>query len=96
MAMSVRVLSMFYGSVLLTKDSGEQFMVKLRATLGEAFKDFEALDNSERASFVLHVGCELRMENFDRISPLFPHSLALHHRGKLAQKSQTLHTCMYI
>ena len=38
-------------------------MVKLRATLGEAFKDFEALDSIERASFVL--GCELWMENFD-------------------------------
>ena len=38
-------------------------MIKLRSTLGEAFKDFEALDNIERASFVL--GCELRMKNFD-------------------------------
>ena len=32
-------------------------MIKLRSTLGEAFKDFEALDNIERASFVL--GCQL-------------------------------------
>ena len=42
----------------------EEFMVKLRATLGEAFKDFKALDNIERASFVLHVGCEIWTENF--------------------------------
>ena len=27
-------------------------MVKLRAILGEAFKDFEALNNIEKASFV--------------------------------------------
>ena len=26
-------------------------MVKLRASLGEAFKDFKALENIERASF---------------------------------------------
>ena len=39
------------------KDSREEFLVKLRATLGEAFKDFKALDNIERALFVL--GCEL-------------------------------------
>ena len=45
------------------KDSREEFMIKLRSTLGEAFKDFEALDNIERASFVL--GCELWTENFD-------------------------------
>ena len=45
------------------KDSREEFLAKLRATLGEAFKDFEALDNIERASFVL--GCELWMEIFD-------------------------------
>ena len=37
------------------KDSREEFlanefMIKLRSTLGEAFKDFEALDNIERAS----------------------------------------------
>ena len=37
-------------------------MVKLRAILGEAFKDFEALYNIEKASFVL--GCELWTENF--------------------------------
>ena len=36
-------------------------MVKLRAILGEAFTDFEALDSIERASFVL--GCELWTEN---------------------------------
>ena len=42
------------------KDSREEFMIKLRSTLGEAFKDFEALDNIKRASFVL--GCELWME----------------------------------
>jgi len=27
------------------KDRREEFMIKLRSTLGEAFKDFEALDN---------------------------------------------------
>ena len=42
------------------KESREEFMIKLRSTLGEAFK---ALDNVERASFVL--GCELWTENFD-------------------------------
>ena len=45
------------------KDSREEFMIKLRSTLEEAFKHFEALDNIERASFVL--GCELWTENFD-------------------------------
>ena len=50
------------------KDSREEFMIKLRSTLGEVFKDFEVLDNIERASFVL--GCELRMENFDSMLPL--------------------------
>ena len=45
------------------KDSRKEFMIKLRSTLGEALKDFEALDNVERAFFVL--GCELWMENFD-------------------------------
>ena len=45
------------------KDSREEFMIKLRSTLGEGFIDFKALDNIERASFVL--GCELWMENFD-------------------------------
>ena len=44
------------------------FMVKLRAILGEAFKDFEALDNIEKASFVL--GCELWTENFDALLAL--------------------------
>ena len=33
-----------------------------------AFKDFEALDNIERASFVL--SCELWMENFDSMLAL--------------------------
>ena len=47
------------------KDSREEFMIKLRSTLGEAFKDFEALDNNERASFVL--GCELWTENFNAL-----------------------------
>ena len=37
-------------------------MGKLRAILGEDFKDFEALHNIEMASFVL--GCELWTENF--------------------------------
>ena len=45
------------------KDKREGFMVKLRAVLGEAFKDFEALDNIDKASFVL--GYELWTENFD-------------------------------
>ena len=43
-------------------------MIKLRSTLRKAFKDFEALDNIERASFVL--GCELWMENFDSMLAL--------------------------
>ena len=59
---SVRVLFMLYGSVLLTR---EEFMVKLRSTLGEAFKDFEVLHYIEKASFVL--GCE---ENFDSMLAL--------------------------
>ena len=50
------------------KDSREEFLAKLRATLGEAFKDFEELDNIERVSFVL--GCELWMENFDSMLAL--------------------------
>ena len=47
------------------KDSREEFMIKHRSTLGEAFKDFEAL---ERVSFVL--GCELWTENFDAMLAL--------------------------
>ena len=47
------------------KDSREEFIIKLRSTLGEAFKDFEAL---ERASFVL--GCELWTENFNSMLAL--------------------------
>ena len=50
------------------KDSREEFMIKLRSTLGEAFKDFKALDNIERASFML--GCELWTENFDAMLAL--------------------------
>ena len=50
------------------KDSREEFMIKLRPTLGEAFKDFEALDNIERASFVL--GCEFWTEDFDSMLAL--------------------------
>ena len=42
------------------RDSREEFVVKLRALLLEAFK---ALDNIEKASFVL--GCELWTENFE-------------------------------
>ena len=45
------------------KDKREGFMAKLRTILGEAFKDFEALDNIHKASFVL--GCELWTENFN-------------------------------
>ena len=47
-------------------------MVKLRAILGEAFNDFEALDNIEKASFVL--GCELWTENFDALLALVKES----------------------
>ena len=43
-------------------------MVKLRAILGEAFKDFEALENIEKASFLL--GCELWSENFNALLAL--------------------------
>ena len=43
-------------------------MVKLRVILGEALKDFEALDNIEKASFVLD--CELQTENFDALLAL--------------------------
>ena len=50
------------------KDSREEFMIKLRSTLGEAFKDFKALDNIERTSFVL--GWELWTENFDSMLAL--------------------------
>ena len=50
------------------KDKREGFMVKLRTILGEAFKDSEALDNSEKASFVLC--CELWTENFDALLAL--------------------------
>ena len=50
------------------KDSREESIIKLRSTLREAFKDFEALDNIERASFVL--GCELWMENFNSMLAL--------------------------
>jgi len=50
---------MFYGSVLRTR------IVGLRSTLGEAFKDFEAL---ESASLVL--GYELWMKNFDSVLAL--------------------------
>ena len=49
-------------------DSREEVMVKLRSTLGEAFKDFEALDNIERASFEL--GCEIWTENFNSMLAL--------------------------
>ena len=66
----MRVLSMFCGNVLhVYKDKREGFMVKLiRAILGEAFKDFETLDNIEKASFVL--GCELWTKNFDALLAL--------------------------
>ena len=43
-------------------------MVKLRAILGEAFKDFEALDNIGKVYFAL--GCELWTENFDALLAL--------------------------
>ena len=50
------------------KDKRKGFMVKRRAILGEAFKDFEALDNIEKASFVL---CwELWTENFNALLAL--------------------------
>ena len=47
------------------KSSREGLMIKFRAILGEAFKDFEALDSIEKASFVL--GCELWTENFSAL-----------------------------
>ena len=49
-------------------NSREEFMITLRSTLEEAFKDFKALDNIERASYVL--GCELWTENFDSMLAL--------------------------
>ena len=55
-------------AILNLYSSRDELMVKLRATLGEAFKVFEALDNIERASFVL--GCELWTENFDSMLAL--------------------------
>ena len=50
------------------KNSREKFMVKLRDILGEAFKDFEALDSMEKAAFVL--SCEFWTENFDSLLAL--------------------------
>ena len=50
------------------RDEREGLMVKLKAILEEAFKDFEALDNIEKASFVL--GCELWTEKFDALLAL--------------------------
>ena len=50
---------------LAYKDSREEFAIKLRAILGEAFKDFEVLNSFEKAYFVL--GHELWMENFDSL-----------------------------
>ena len=35
----------FMGVSYTYKDSREEFMIKLRSTLGESFKEFEALDN---------------------------------------------------
>ena len=55
-------------AILNLYSSRDELMVKLRATLGEAFKDFKALDNIERAPFVL--GCELWTENFDSMLAL--------------------------
>ena len=46
----------------------EEFMAKLRVALGEALKHFLALDNIERAFFVL--GCELWMEYFNSMLAL--------------------------
>ena len=45
------------------KDSREEFVIKLRAILGVASKDHEALDNIEKACFVL--GCQLWTKNFE-------------------------------
>ena len=50
------------------RESREEFMLKFRSTLGETFKDFEALDNVERVSFAL--GCEPWTENFDSMLAL--------------------------
>ena len=49
------------------KDGLEQFAV-IAAILGEAFKDFEVLDNTEKASLVF--GCELWMESFNSLFAL--------------------------
>ena len=65
---NVRVLSMFCWSVLLTKIRGKGGMVKLRINRIRRGLDFEALDNTEKASFVL--GCELWTENFDALLAL--------------------------
>ena len=46
----------------------EGFMDKLGAILGETFKDFKAMDNIEKVSFVL--GCELWTEDFDALLAL--------------------------
>ena len=63
------MLSKFHGSVLLTRIySSEEFMVKLKASLGEVFKNFETSDNIERTSFLL--GCELWTENFNSMLAL--------------------------
>ena len=39
----------------IKQDVGMGLLVKLRATLGEVFKDFDALDNTERASFCVRL-----------------------------------------
>ena len=62
----MRVLSMFCGSARIR---GKGIWLILGPyILGEAFEDFEALDNIEKASFVL--GCELWTENFDALLAL--------------------------
>ena len=50
------------------KDSREKFVVKLRAILGDTFKDFEALDNVEKAFCA--IGYELWTENLDSLFAL--------------------------
>ena len=45
------------------KDSRGKFVINLRAILGVASKDLEALDNIEKTIFVL--GCELWTKNFE-------------------------------
>ena len=63
----MRVLSMFYGSVLFTRIRGKGLWLSL-GPYQERLLKTEALDNIEKASFVL--GCELWTENVDALLAL--------------------------